>query len=100
MIEFEDVPNDFTGVCRTKDDGAIRYYLNGQLHRIDGPATEYPSGNKYWHKEGWFHRLDGPAIEYASGRKSWYVKGQYYSEEEFNALPEVIMYKAGLEIFI
>ena len=98
--EWRDVPCQFTGKCVTKGDRATRYYLNGRLHRIGGPAIEYPEGYKEWIQEGRLHRLDGSAIEYISGRTAYYVKGQCYSKKEFDALPEVIMYKAGLEIFV
>jgi hypothetical protein len=30
-------------------DGTKRYYLNGNLHREDGPAIEYSNGNKYYY---------------------------------------------------
>ena len=36
------------------DDGYIFWYLNGKLHREDGPAVEYPSGDKYWYLNGWY----------------------------------------------
>jgi hypothetical protein len=38
-----------------------RYYQNGFLHRIDGPARVNDAG-EYWYYEGWKHRLDGPAV--------------------------------------
>ena len=38
------------------------WYLNGELHRTDGPAVEYANGNKYWYLNGKFHRTDGPAL--------------------------------------
>lgn len=110
MVEFNspfDIPKNFTGKCKIHQ--TIRYYVNGKLHRTDGPAIEhlladrtlYPySGRKYWYSEGKQHRLDGPAVEYPEGSKYWYVDGRLYMEEDFNALPEVIMYKAGLEIFV
>ena len=94
------------------------WYKYGALHRLNGPAVEYANGKKYWYKEGKLHRLDGPAIERPygedwwvegkmhrldgsaierpDGQNSWYVEGKEYSEEKFNALPEVIMYRAGL----
>jgi hypothetical protein len=103
MIEFEEasfIPDNFTGKCKTLDDQAIHYYVNGKFHRTDGPALEYPNGTKYWCKEGKQHRLDGPAVEYTSGEKSWYVEGKRYTKKEFDALPEVIMYRAGLGIFL
>ena len=53
-----------------------RYYLNGKLHREDGPAVEYPDGTKSWYLNGKLHRTDGPAIEYANGTKCWWVDGK------------------------
>jgi hypothetical protein len=43
------------------------------IHRLDGPAVEWPNGGKEWYVDGKCHRLDGPAIEYANGSKEWYV---------------------------
>lgn len=80
MLEIKNIdciPKNFTGKCKTKDTGTILYYLNGKLHRTDGPAIECASGYKYW-----------------------FIENKEYSEEEFNALPEVIMYKAGLGMFL
>ena len=28
------------------------WYLNGKLHREDGPAVEYPNGSKMWYLNG------------------------------------------------
>ena len=47
----------------------------GQLHRLDGPAIEYPCGENHWYINGKRHRINGPAIEYADGAKEWYVNG-------------------------
>jgi antitoxin component YwqK of YwqJK toxin-antitoxin module len=64
-VKFDKIPKDFTGIveCRT---GRKGYYLNGKLHREDGPAIEY--------------REDGPAIESANSKyhlcKSWYLNGK------------------------
>jgi hypothetical protein len=41
-------------------------FLNGEIHREDGPAAEYANGDKWWFLNGENHREDGPAIEYAS----------------------------------
>ena len=87
------------------ENGTRRWFLNGQLHREDGPAVEMPDGHKTWvlngqlHREDgpaivwadgtkkWFlhgrcHRTDGPAVEGADGRKDWYLNGDWFSEEE------------------
>jgi hypothetical protein len=60
------------------------WYLNGQLHREDGPAVECSNGNKYWFLNGKRHREDGPAIESNGGYKSWHLNGEYLTEQEFN----------------
>ena len=54
-----------------------RKYLNaaGQLHREEGPAVEWHSGERYWYQNGVLHRSDGPAIEWPDGSKEWYQNG-------------------------
>jgi hypothetical protein len=51
---------------------------SGQLHREDGPATEWTNGDKSWWLHGKLHRKDGPAIEQAEGHKAWYKNGQQH----------------------
>lgn len=53
----------------------VEYRLNGELHRLDGPAAEWEDGTKYWYKNGFQHREDGPAIETFDGHKEWYRNG-------------------------
>ena len=57
-------------------DGDKRWRINNKLHRLDGPAIEHINGNKFWFINGKRHRLDGPAIEYYNGDKSYYIKGK------------------------
>mgnify|MGYP001809903921 CR=1 FL=1 len=59
------------------DNGGKEWFLNGQLHRDDGPAIEYADGAKSWYKEGKLHREDGPAVEYADGSNAYYCNGTY-----------------------
>jgi hypothetical protein len=63
------------------DDGIRRWYLNGKLHREDGPAVEYPNGTKKWYLYGKYHREDGPAVEFANGHKGWYFNGKLNRED-------------------
>ena len=66
------------------DEKGTKYWcLNGLLHRIGGPAVEYPDGEKHWCLNGLLHREDGPAIEFAGGAKAWYLNGLIYSEENY-----------------
>jgi hypothetical protein len=66
------------------EDGDKFWYLNGKLHREDGPAIEWAKGDKAWYLNNKRHREDGPAIEFSSGSKSWFLNDEYLTEEEFN----------------
>jgi len=93
-------------ICRTRSNGDKYCWLNGKLHREDGPAIEYANGNKEWwldgkrHRKGgpavelagggrsWWlndklHRENGPAVEHANGIKEWYLNGKEYSEQDY-----------------
>jgi len=39
---------------------------------------------KAWYLNGELHRTDGPAIEFVIGSKHWYLNGIEYTETEFN----------------
>ena len=58
--------------------GTKHWYLNGKLHREDGPAAEHHSGTKGWYLNGECHREDGPAYEHPDGYKECYLNGQFY----------------------
>ena len=65
-------------------DGDKYWYLNGKRHREDGPAIEFANGSKFWYLDDKLHRVDGPAIEQANGSKYWYLDGKELTEAEFN----------------
>ena len=46
--------------------------------------VEYDDGSKYWFVDGELHREDGPAIEHINGDKYWFVDGKLLTEKEFN----------------
>ena len=54
------------------------YWVNGKLHREDGPARSYSSGTYYWFLNGKLHRLDGPAIILLDGCKKYYQYGNLH----------------------
>jgi hypothetical protein len=64
-------------------DGTKFWYLNGKLHREDGPAVEDVDGTKKWGLNNKLHREDGPAIEYANGTKEWYLNDVEYTKQEY-----------------
>jgi hypothetical protein len=65
-------------------DGSKYWYLDGKSHREDGPAIEFANGTKYWYLDGKLHREDGPAIECANGNKYWYLEDKKLTEQEHN----------------
>jgi len=71
------------GPAILRNDGSKEWFFNGQLHREDGPAIEAGNGTKFWFLNGQRHREDGPAVEYPNGSKMWYFNGEGYTEEEF-----------------
>jgi|SRR5579859_4154648 len=76
-------------VCKTNEYGTKRWFLNGKLHREDGPAVEYTDGYKAWYLNDELHREDGPAVEFTDGYKDWYYHGELItcsSQEEFERL--------------
>ena len=62
--------------CKIYSNGDKYWYLNGNLHREDGPAVERANGHKSWFLNGKYHREDGPAIEWTNGSKSWYLNDE------------------------
>jgi hypothetical protein len=81
--------NNNQPICKVYKDGTKSWYLNGKLHREDGPAVELTNGTKYWCLNNKYHREDGPAIEFADGCKSWYLNDEriYVTmQEQFDRL--------------
>ena len=68
------------------DNGSKNWYINGKLHREDGPAIEAPDGYKAWYINDNLHREDGPAIEWGNGDKEWFIHGVELTKREFNKM--------------
>ena len=65
----------------TDEYGTVEWYLNGELHREDGPAVEHADGSKEWYLNGECHREDGPAIEWEDGTKFWWLNDKQHRED-------------------
>ena len=66
-----------------RSDRSKVWFLNGQLHREDGPACEWADGTKEWYLNNKRHREDGPAVEWVDGiLKRWYLNGKCITEQE------------------
>ncbi len=85
---FNEVPENFTGRVKLnyREGWEIRYLVNGELHRENGPANiecNYDYIDKYWYLNNKKHRDDGPAAIFSNGEKYWFLNGKYYSQEEW-----------------
>ena len=58
--------------------GNQEWRVNGQLHRLDGPAVICANGHQAWYVNNQLHRLDGPAVISANGHQAWFVNGQWH----------------------
>tara|TARA_R110000868_G_scaffold9620_1_gene47508 strand:- start:17716 stop:18168 length:453 start_codon:yes stop_codon:yes gene_type:complete len=73
--------NDTEPTLEICPDGHRQWTLNGQLHRLDGPAEDHVNGAyERWWCNGLLHRLDGPARIYSNGSRQWYVDGVCHRE--------------------
>ena len=63
---------------KVDESGTKRWFLNGKLHREDGPAVEGLKGYKAWFLNGKRHREDGPAVEWGDGEIEWYLNGKVH----------------------
>jgi hypothetical protein len=70
-------------------DGSKNWYLNGVLHREDGPALDWNNGYKSWYFHGKRHRIGGPA-EISDGSRYYHINDVEYSFEDYlNKLVEL-----------
>jgi hypothetical protein len=81
--------------------GSKFWYLNNQLHRINGPAIEYFNGYKIWYRHGKYHREDGAAVIYSYGIKEYWLNDIHYpdiaSDEEWIKLVNKLIIKEIIE---
>ena len=71
--------------------GDIEWWQEGQLHRENDPAVEYADGTKRWYWRGLKHRENGPAVEYSNGYKEWWINGKQMTEAEFLAATQPLV---------
>ena len=56
-------------------EGTQSWRVNGQRHRIDGPAVVWADGTQEWYVNDQLHRTNGPAVIYADGHQEWFIHG-------------------------
>lgn len=64
--------------------GGEQWWHHGKLHRENGPAVIWESGARQWYVNDNLHRTDGPAVEHVDGDVEWWVNGIcMYNNKQF-----------------
>jgi hypothetical protein len=63
--------------------GTESWYKDDKIHREEGPARIFNSGEKEWWMNGDCHREDGPAIIGPNGEKQWWLNHVRFSKEDW-----------------
>ena len=64
---------------------------------IEYTVRVWNDGNKFWYLNGKMHREDGPALEYPDGGKRWYLNNRLMSEEEHKAAMNLVVEEMTME---
>ncbi len=59
----------------------IDFVDNLKLHRLNGPAYVNEDFLTEWRKHGMLHRTDGPALLYSTGEEFWYINDKNITDE-------------------
>lgn len=77
FTEWRQIPLDFTGVCRLLKESSIRHYLDGNLHKEDGPAVVCDNGDAFFYYN---HEYCGDAFSFSN--KTWKEKVEEFKRKE------------------
>ena len=80
LDDSKDLPENYTGIVEYPN-GSIYYYLNGIIHREDGPAIISSFDNRYYYLNGKLHREDGHAIIWYDGTVFYYINDNDITKE-------------------
>ena len=84
------IKSEYPDLDKYKSLEDIYYYKKDTdiIHNPYGAAVICKSGYKAYWIEGKLHRLDGPAIILPNGEGYYYINGKYLTKEEFEVHPE------------
>lgn len=92
---FKLIPDSFSGTCYIETERSVYFILeNRKIHNNNGPAIVRANGNKIWYVNGLLHRLDGPAIEdVVCNEFSYFINGDVlYTPEQYWNYRKVIKF--------
>jgi len=67
----------------TNEEGTTIYYLDGEIHRENGPAMIRKDGTVAWVKHGGFHRENGPAVTNSNGTAEYWLNDRHLTEAQW-----------------
>jgi hypothetical protein len=79
--------------------GEYRCLLNGEPHRVDGPAVQSPNESRYY-RRGALHRANGPAIVRRGGQNEYHLDGRDCGLRFAVIMAEVIAIAPNLAISV
>ena len=91
--ESFEIPYKFTGFITNNISGVERWFLNGQRHRLDGPAIKDIHNNESWYIDDKLHRIGGAALSNNKGEKQYYCYGKSYSKIKHDLLCDIMKLK-------
>tara|TARA_B110000238_G_C15948575_1_gene362191 strand:+ start:115 stop:402 length:288 start_codon:yes stop_codon:yes gene_type:complete len=59
------------------------WFLNGKIHRTDGPAVVRTDGINIWYLNGDLHRTDGPSVDRPDAVTRFHLYGCAYTFDEW-----------------
>jgi hypothetical protein len=65
---------------------------------IEYAVKVWPNGSKYWFLNGKLHREEGPAIEWANGSKAWHLNGEGVTEEAHKRMTSPVVEMTVVEM--
>lgn len=102
FIDLSSVTYMFTGKSYIVTLKAYVWFVDGKIHKDKEPAMLFDDGSIKWYHEGNLHRIGGPAFVSKSNLIHHYViNGAYYSPQEYFDHPLVKQHttKILLEMF-
>ena len=84
------VESEYDDLDKYNNYGDIYYYKKGTrtYHNPYGPAYINKQGYKEYFIDGKIHRLDGPAVIYPDGTGRYFINCEHLSKENFETHPE------------
>jgi hypothetical protein len=74
--------------------GYKTHYVNGVIHKDDGPARVYDYGRVIWYKNGKKHKEDGLADVNTDGTGNYWLNGRWFSDDEAKYKRELLKYQS------